>query len=412
MGNENGSAVVSLRSGAANPSSAIAETDFVILSVMFRVALLVESSRSYGRDILSGVRRFISEGQRWATTVELRDLQSPTPAWLSTWDGDGILCRSGSAAMAEAIRRTGVPAIELRSKRFSPTLPFVGMENRQIATLAANHLLEKGLRHFGVYGLRTESFFEVRRDAFVSAIAKRGHSCDVFLQTGRREKPSQWQRQQSALGRWLNGLPKPIGILACTDQLGYWLLEACREQSIRVPDEVAVIGVEGDETLGELSDPPLSSVRLAGVRVGHAAAAQLHRWMLTGRVRRTDRLFAPEGIRARRSSDWIAAEDPHVAAAIRWIREHACHGGNVEQLAVAVGCSRSTLERRFRDQIGRSPNQELVRTRLAAAESQLRNTSHTLDQIAKDTGFRTAAYLHHRFREAHGRTPGSIRPGK
>ena len=379
---------------------------------MYRVALLIETSRSYGRDILRGVRQFISEGHPWATTVELRDLQSPTPAWLSTWDGDGILCRSGSAAMAHAIGRTGLPAIELRSKRFSPMLPFVGMENRKIATMAADHLLGKGLRHFGVYGLRTETFFEVRRDAFVSTVAKAGWDCDVFLQTGRREKPSQWQTQQAALGRWLHRLPKPIGILACTDQLGCWLLEACREQSIRVPDEVAVVGVEGDETLGELSDPPLSSVLLAGTRVGHAAAAQLHRWMSTGKVRRTDRLFAPEGVRTRRSSDWIAAEDPQIAAAIGWIRQNACRGGNVDQLAAAMDCSRSTLERRFRERFGRSPNQELVRTRLAAAESLLRSTSRTLDQIARATGFRTAAYLHHRFREAYGRTPGSIRKGR
>jgi LacI family transcriptional regulator len=141
--------------------------------------------------------------------------------------------------------------------------------------LVADHLAGNGFRHFAVFDLDTETYFEERRDGFRSHVEARGHICHVFHGGTAGEHPSDWERHQDRVADWVAALPKPVGILACTDQLGFWLLDACRRAGIAVPEEVAVVGVENDETLCQLATPRLSSVAFDGVRVGYEAAALL-----------------------------------------------------------------------------------------------------------------------------------------
>ncbi|MCG8653255.1 MAG: DNA-binding transcriptional regulator [Pirellulales bacterium] len=376
---------------------------------MKSVALLIESSRTYGRELLRGVRRFVSQGRDWSMAVELRDLQSSTPAWLRSWRGDGILARTGSRAMASAIASCQVPTVELRSTRWNPSFPFVGIDNAVVGQWCARHLIDRGLQHFAVYELRTETFFEDRSRAFMRAVAAGGFHCHRFHQQGTREKPSQWERQQRLLVQWLETLPRPIGVMACTDQLGCWLLDACRRAGISVPEEVCVIGVENDETLCELSDPPLSSVRLGGERVGFEAAALLDRMMQGRRIGKRPLLLPPIELMARQSSDLVAVNDPLVSRAVRCIRSRACDGLTVEQLAAHLDVSRSTLERQFRRTLHRSPNEQIVLTRLDQAKHLLREGDESLGEIAGKCGLTSAAYLSHRFRLVYGEPPGAYR---
>ncbi len=202
---------------------------------MKRVALIVETSRTYGRNVLLGVRRYISEHKPWSVFAEVRDLESRPPRWLRNWDGDGILTRSGSQAIIDAVVAAGVPAVELRSSRPNHPFPWVGMDNEVVGRLCADYLAELGFRSFGVYGLTTERFFEERRDSFIRAIQQRGFACQSHEHCFNSEKPDAWERQQADLIAWLRELPKPTAVLACTDQLGFWLLDACLRAKIAVP---------------------------------------------------------------------------------------------------------------------------------------------------------------------------------
>ena len=136
--------------------------------------------------------------------------------------------------------------------------------------------------------------------------------------------------------------------MACTDQLAFWLLDACRRAGVAVPEEVAVVGVENDETLCTLASPQLSSVAFEGEQMGYEAAALLDR-MMAGEAKPSEPiLVAPKGLVVRQSSDIMAIDDPQVAAAVRYIREHACHGINVADVVKHAGISRTLLERRMR----------------------------------------------------------------
>lgn len=376
---------------------------------MKRVALLIETSRAYGRELLRGVRKYVTEHGPWSIFAEIRDLESKPPAWLRDWDGDGILTRTATQAMADAIQAVKVPTIELRATKLNHRFPFVGMNNTAVGKMCANYLMERGHQHFGVYELTTEQFFIERSQSFASKIQEHGFECHVFRQSANREKPQQWEKQQGLLVEWLKRLPKPIAILACTDQLGFWLLDACSRAELLVPEQVAVLGVENDETLCTMSTPSLSSVRLGGERVGYQAAALLDQWIKGKKPPKLPTLFPPVVIETRRSTDIFAISDPLLAQALRLVRDKACDGIRVDDILDAIPLSRSSLERGFREVIGRSPNMELHRIKLQRASELLAMTDLTLDEIASKTSFAHKHYLASSFRKLYGMTPGEYR---
>lgn len=176
-----------------------------------------------------------------------------------------------------------------------------------------------------------------------------------------------------------------------------------------MPDDIAVVGVENDETLTSLSSPPMSSVQLAGERSGYEAAAQLD-MMMRGGMLKSDRTFIPPiAVITRQSSDFIAVEDPLLAMALRVIRDQAALGLTVDELLKLVPISRSSLERNCRAVLGRSPNEEINHCRIARACELLRDTDLSLESIAERTGFQSAQYLIFVFKKFRGFTPGQYR---
>jgi LacI family transcriptional regulator len=374
-----------------------------------RVALLVETTRSYTRELLSGVRRYIAEHGPWSTFIELRALDSSPPPWLRSWDGDGIISRTFTPEMAKVIADSGIPAVEVRSSRLCQDLPFVGMDNRLIGRTVAQHFYTRGYRQFATYSLSTEDFFEQRVQNFVSTAKSVGCPCVVFPET-EPENVADWEQAQGGLMAWLEELPKPIGIFAANDQLGVRLLDACQRAGIAVPEEVAVVGAENEETLCEFATPSLSSLRFDGTAVGYAAAEILAKLMEQQRTKiPKETLIPPRGLVTRASSDDLVIHDSLVARAVRLMRENAAAGITVDEVCRRVAASRSTLERRMKQALDRTPKEEIQRLRFRQVEQLLRQTDLTIEAIAQQTGFTHSHYLQAAFRERHGMTPGQYR---
>jgi LacI family transcriptional regulator len=197
-----------------------------------------------------------------------------------------------------------------------------------------------------------------------------------------------------------------VGIFAANDQLGVRLLEACQRAGIAVPEEVAVVGAENEETLCTFATPPLTSVRFDGRTVGYTAAELLDRLMRGRSARRREILIAPKGIVVRASSDELVITDPLVAQAARLIRENAMSGFNVDDLCRSLNASRTTLDRRMKAALKRSPKEEITRVRFREVERLLRETDLTIETIAAQTGFAHSHYLQAAFKEMRGCTPG------
>jgi LacI family transcriptional regulator len=372
------------------------------------VALIVETAKQYDRGLLGGVGRYIRGHGPWSVYVEERGPQDGVPAWLRGWRGDGIIARIKDVPMAEALLATGAPVVELRRQVVGHDLPAVHCDDAAIAELAVRHFRGRGFLHFAFCGRSGARWSDLRERAYRQCVAELGAECRVYS-SPRRAKALTWEQEQDDVARWLASLPHPVGVLACNDIRGLQVLDACRRIDLPVPERTAVLGVDNDVTLCELSDPPLSSIDQDLGRIGYEAAALLDRLMNGDRPPTDPILIEPLGVVTRLSTDTVAIGDPAVAAALRLIRQHACDRQGIARLADRTGLSPRMLQRRFKAATGRTLRDEIQNAQLARVRQMLAETDLKLDGIARRAGFTYIGYMCSFFKKKTGMTPGEYR---
>ncbi|MDB5295464.1 MAG: xylR 3 [Phycisphaerales bacterium] len=373
------------------------------------VALLVETSNEYARGLLRGIIGYVREHRPWSTYLAEQARGDEPPAWLDRWRGDGIIARIENERIAAVVTGTGLPVVDVSAANLVPGVPWVETADEAIAAAALDHLYERGFRQLAFVGDERFNWSVWRRDRFVARAAERGLAVAVAHASVTARAGAEWTAEVVRLGDWLGGLPKPVGVMACYDLMGRQVLEACRHAGLAVPDDVAVIGVDDDELICELSDPPLSSVAPDAHRTGYEAAALLDRMMNGERVEAAGLFVPPLGVAARASSDALAIDDPEVSNAVRYIREHACDGIDVTDVVARVPLSRRVLESRFKKLVGRSPHEEIDRVQMNRAQELLRGTDLSLVKVAEKVGFPHAEYLSVVFKKRVGMTPREYR---
>jgi LacI family transcriptional regulator len=376
-----------------------------------RVALLIETSRGYGRGLARGVAQYIREHEPWSVYFQSRGIADPPPPWLKNWQGDGILARINDRRTAAAVLHAGLPAIDLRGIVTDTGLPFVGVDNQRVVQLIVEHFLERGFRHFGFCGLppRTHLHMDFRRVEFAKKLETHGYRCSIFPAARPGRRRNAWNWEQERIAAWLADLPKPVAVMACHDDRGVQVLDACRSAHLAVPDQVAVVGVDNDQPLCEFAIPPLTSVDLAPERIGYEAAALLQRLMEGAAPPPTPILIPPALVVARRSSEILASPEESVVRAVRFIRAHACERIHVRDVLREAKLSRTAIEPRFKAVVGRTIHQEIQRTRLAKAEQLLAGTDLPIKQVAHRCGFQYVQYLIRVFKRTTGCTPAQFR---
>ena len=374
-----------------------------------RVALIVETSSAYGRQILRGIRRYVHTHQPWSIFLEQRALTSEPPSWLEDWDGDGIISRKLTDAFAEAAARTKVPLIDLTDRYGTFGLPQVWSDDRAIAQLGADHLLERGFRQFAFCGFSRESWSERRRAEFVATVEGHGYECGVYESPWFGKDAHPWEEEQGRIMDWLARLPRPTGVMACNDVRGQHVLDACNRLGLAVPEEMAVIGVDNEEELCELCDPPLTSIIPNADLVGYKAAALLDRLMAGGLPEHTQDFVTPIGVVTRQSTDVLAIAEPDVAAAVRYIRENACRGATVDDILMTVPVSRSALERKFRKYLERSPQAVIRQVQMKRVKELLVSTDLPLSKVSGLAGFKHQEHMCVAFKREFGDSPGAYR---
>jgi LacI family transcriptional regulator len=380
-----------------------------------RVALLIESSRAYGRGLFLGVAKYVRQRRDWSVQSEEWKWTDAPPAWLKHWNGDGVIARIETPAMARMMERLRIPIVDVRGSVPGLSFPLIDTDDEKVACLAAEHLLERGFRHYAFCGFAGANYSDKRSRWFAIRLAQAGYGCHIYSPPGASGRGATIHHEkrgllfQEDLLNWLKSLPTPVGVMACNDIRGQQILNLCRRADRMVPEEVAVIGVDNDHVLCELSDPPMSSVVPDTLRIGYEAAVLLEK-MMDGDAR-PDKpsLIAPLGIVTRHSTEVLAMDDLKLAAGVRLIRQRAFDHLTVNEVARAAGMSRRVFERRFSRQVGRSPKAEILRLRLERVKQLLADTDLALSEIAGKTGFKYGEYLHTVFTHKIGLTPGEFR---
>lgn len=375
------------------------------------VALIVESQVAPRRMMLTGVARYVQEHEPWAVYLKPYGVEKSLPEWLGEWRGDGIIAAVNDPGIAQVTRR-GIPIVDIMGVLRHEGVPLVHTNDRSVGALGAEHLLERGFRHFGFCEYSGQFWSEDRRDGFRDTLRRHGFDCAIYslpLPGPGSGGPGTWEQQQTQLAAWLGALPKPVGVMTTNDLTGQQLLEACQRLRISVPEAVAVVGADNDEPICRIAYPPLSSVIINDHQRGYEAAALLSR-MMRGQPAPTEPIYVePAGVVARASTDVLAIEDQAVVRALRFLRERAWDAISVDDVVREVPVSRSVLERRFRKSIGRTINSEIVRLRINRAIELLADTELEMKVIARKAGFVTQSYMNAVFQAKLGRTPGSYR---
>jgi LacI family transcriptional regulator len=372
-----------------------------------RVALDVETSLVYGRRILEGVSRYLRANRPWSIYVEQHELRSDLPGLLKRWTGDGIITRQATPSSVKLLARRRLAAVDLGDIYPPLGIARIGSADGAIGRMAAEHLLERGFQSFGCCGFSEEHWSKRRRTGFVAEINHAGRTCSVYESP--RAGLKVWKSDQTKLVEWIRLLPKPVGIFATNDLRGQHVLDACARENVAVPEQAAVIGVDNDELLCNLCNPPLSSVIPDPERIGYEAAQWLDRLMRGETPTATEKEIPPQGIAVRQSSDVFAVSDPVLAKALSYIRERACEGMTVQDLVDHLHVSRSWLERSFRRLLSRSPQSAIRMVQIKRCKELLVTTTLSLEKIAQLTGFEHPEYMSVVFKRETGDTPGRFR---
>ena len=369
------------------------------------MAVLVDTSTSWGRRIHKGIHDYERKHGPWQMFVEARGMEERlrVPAG---WQGDGIIARIGSGAMArelEALRLpvVNVSGIELEDVRF----PRVSTDLTASAELAVRHFFDRGFRHFAYFSLLGLTYVANHQEAFHHAVKRAGADFASFAVKPVTGAEPDWNLDLAKLGEWLRRLPKPVAILTWNPSSAREIVYACQHAGLLVPEEVAVLSGTDDDLLCEVLQVPISAVLVAAEQIGQQAAAVLDRMLRGGAPARERALIAPLSIVTRRSTDTLALTDPALVKALNFIRNHPPQPYGVREVASASGVSRRVLERHFAEVLGRSPAAEIRRVRLARAKQLLEQTDLPIPEVAGAAGFGSPEYLAQVFRSELNCTP-------
>jgi LacI family transcriptional regulator len=373
----------------------------LLLASRPRVTVLIPAHSGWGRGVIKGITMFANRHGPWQLHVEAEGERRMLPRG---WQGDGIIVRISTPAVAKAMAARSVPVVNVSAIQLdaaTASIPRVCNDLRACGTMAARHLLDCGLRHFGYVGLPKLAYVKEHCDAFSTAVGEAGYDCHVHALGADDETTAKAGR----LAAWLRSLPKPVGVLTWANAQGRAVIDACRRTHLLVPEDVAVISGDDDQLLCEGCLPTLSAIGVAAEQIGLKAAELLHLRMTGQSLPRMPIAVTPLGIITRQSTDTFAIDNHDLLKALGFIRENATRAIRVEDVLEAVPMSRRTLERLFQEQLGRSPAEEIRRVRLDRAKHLLATTDLTVPKVAVASGFSTGHYLATVFRQEMGITP-------
>lgn len=364
-----------------------------------KVILLIETSRAFGRELLYGIARYSKLHGPWVFYREPRNLKSHIPR-LTNWQADGIIMRN--SIISNELLKLKIPSIlVLHDPQRPGDTPAVITDGIRIAQLAAEHLLNRGLRNFAYCGFDNFYWSDERKKFFKNIIADAGYKTFIYGE-GMPKKYKSWEREQLQMAEWLKTLPKPVGIMTCNDDRGNHVLEACKIANLHVPEEVSVIGVDNDPLVCDLSDPPLTSIALNTESAGYAAAELLDRLMNGEPMQRQEIIVTATHVARRQSTDILAVEDRDVVAAIRFIRQNAKSKIRVNDVVEQTCLSRRSLESRFREILNRSIQEEIRKVRTDLISQMLIETNMSIAEITAMFNFTDSEHISRYFKKEKG----------
>ncbi len=372
-----------------------------------RMGLFIPTLDDNCQGIMRGVIGYVQQHGGWEIDTRQANPSIPWEA-LSEWRGDGLIAAVYFPWQYRALRRKRIPAVNVCARLDTSEISTVFSDNQAIGRLAAEHLIGLGLKHFAFVGRRDLLHDAARGQGFVDEVGRRSFPCQRVEVADELTDPDE-AREHRAIAAQLQKLQRPVGVFAAHDHLGCEVLAVCRELEIKVPYEVAVVGVNNFQLLCETGQPPLSSICQQAERTGYEAARLLTR-IVDGEAEAVEHLHLPPGeLVQRRSTDFLAVADGEVALALRFIRENCARPITVDDVLEHTSVSRRTLDKRFIESLGHPPAEEIRLSRIRRAQHLLASSPQTILAIALSSGYRSVSGFERAFQHYTGMAPREYR---
>jgi LacI family transcriptional regulator len=360
---------------------------------------------------IEGIYRYATEHERTWSYIFAPEWNTVSIKQLVGWPGDGIIAALNTPSEAECAAHFDIPIVNISSALSESPVPRSIVDNHAIGVLAAEHLMERGFNSYAFYGMKDVEYSRERFRGFDEVLRTVScHASSLTLKSTFHIRGNVWLKQQQQLTKWLASLERPCGVFAASDARARQVINSCDQLNIRVPEQIAVVGVDDQQIICEHVHPTITSVARNNLVEGYTAAALLDRLMSRRKAPPAVQLIAPLRVVARESTATFAISDERLRSALIYFQEHLDEPLTVNELSAHAGVSRRWLEYSFNNVLGETPHQYMRRQRLENARRLLTEEPTTkIYRIAQRVGFSSAKQLTKVFRREFGAGPREFR---
>jgi LacI family transcriptional regulator len=370
--------------------------------------------------LMSGISEYIRDrGDR--QLIIWPDCSQKSLTFLKERGCKGAFVSIQTTIKAQELLKIGIPVIGVATIQNMLNLPFISANSKDVAQMAGDYLLKKKFENFAFFGLTQAKWSADRLEHFSRYLAKKNYSVNVFKekQVLLTNDPTPFAKLwinttlktgQQKLIDWLVQLPKPVAILASTDIFACHLINVAKEIGLNVPDEIAILGVNNDNAICNICDPPLSSIAFNFKKAGYDAAKFLDK-MISGYEKMEGQCIEiqPTHVESRGSTDIYAIDDSSIVQAMKYIRQNGHTPLQVGAIAKHVYMSKRLLQMKFHDVIGKSVHDEIIQAHFEVAKTLLIETNLPVDEIAARSGFHYTSNMRRAFQKFTGMLPQKYR---
>ncbi len=377
---------------------------------LIQIGVQVERSRAHGRRLVEGLAEFARAQYDWRLTL-LEPERLGDPATLARFDG--FIVRVMDDATSRALHAGNRPVVDVYGRLVHSPFTTLRLDDTAIAQMAAAFYADRLYRSVAACGYPGVRFADARAAAFAAASAARGIPCHLFVDGTRgtitdtffREEQADEVPDAAALRAWLADLPRPTAVFCCNDIRAFQLMKVCEAMEIRVPRDIAILGVDNDTLLCTFSTTPISSIETNPYALGRRAGELLAELLEHPDNPPRTILHPPCRVIERASTDAFQFSIPWLSDAVVFIRRNLAKGINAADVVRHLGYSHTTVNNAFRGELGTTVQQEIIHQRLSRACRLLKETHDTAAEISAQTGFKNPQYFSKVFAEAFDTTP-------
>ena len=371
---------------------------------MIRILLLVDCANEFDRNLLRGIVQYSKDNGPWLfyrLPPNYRNAENEERSildWAKMWKADAIIGQWNEET-ADLLKELHIPIVLQNYRHRSTTYSNLTGDYIGTGRMAATFFIERLFHNFAFFGIKGVVWSEERCKGFREEV-ERSHGAFFVFETERDH-----ELDRDAISQWLRNLPKPIALFCCDDSHALFISETCKIESLSIPDEISLLGVDNDELICNISDPPISSIELEVEKGGYALGRKLHQQINKEISGPFNVVINPIRIELRQSTEKYNIDDPYVLKMVKYIEAHAEQELRIEYLASQIPLSRRNLELKFKRAMGTSIYQYVLRCRVNRLANLLLSTNRSLADIADESGFRDYNNVSRIFRKFMGCSP-------